>query len=177
MSFRTGRRKDDSTYKYPIENGNEYVPKDLEVERIPSHSNTYEELVKEELERIDSVEDFEERIEAKSNLVHRISEAQDIANLDIRGEFYKNDPSASEDSRWEAINMLDSVNAIFLGVSSARYDPKYFIEWGYVPEKMGSLISRWYSINRKNEEGLLRKRTEEEREKSRIEFKERGGQY
>ena len=29
MSFRTGRRKDDSTYKFLIDKGNDYVPRDL----------------------------------------------------------------------------------------------------------------------------------------------------
>lgn len=177
MSFRRGRRKDGSRFNYPIEKKEEYVPEDLEVERIPSYSNIYEDLAREELERANSIEDFEERLEVKTDIVHRLSEAQDIANLSIRADFFKADPDASQDSRWEAIHMLDDANAIFLGVTNARYDPEIFIRDGYVPEKANSMIDRWSRIKYRQMDGDTRKRTEEEREKSRIEFKGRGGQY
>ena len=141
--------------------------------------NEFEELAKRVLAQLDTIPDFEERIAAKSRLVNAISQAQDVANLSIMGDFQKNDPACSKDSRWEPIHMLDNANAVFLGVTNARYDPEIFMRSGYVPEKADKLCSRWALIKwhaDKNPRNLYLggkpwKRTEAERAEARREFR------
>jgi len=122
-----------------------------------------------EMEKCKLIKDFDERLECKSEVIHGISVAQDLVNLSIRGDFFKSDPEASKDSRWEVVHMLDDANAVFLGVSEARYDPEYFMRWHYVEPKAESFGRRWRRVlwNHMDEsEDKLKKRTEEDRAES-----------
>jgi len=122
-----------------------------------------------EIEKCKIIEDFDERVECKSEVLHGISASQDLVNLSVRGDFFKSDPEASKDSRWEVVHMLDDANAVFLGVSEARYDPELFMRWHYVEPKADSFCRRWRWVlsNHKDEsEDKLRKRTEEDRAES-----------
>jgi len=122
-----------------------------------------------EMEKCDIVEDFDKRVACKSEVLHGISESQDLVNLGIRGEFFRNDPNASQDIRFHVANLLDNANAVFLGVSEARYDPEQFLEVGYVEPKADKFCSRWRRIlfnSYEREDTRIKKRTEEDRAKS-----------
>lgn len=128
-----------------------------------------EEVWKPELEKCKLVEDFDKRVACKSEILHGISVAQDLVNLGIRGDFYRNDPKASQDIRFRVANLLDNANAVFLGVSDARYDPEQFLEIGYVEPKADKFCSRWRRIlfNSYEPEDLrVKKRTDEDRAKA-----------
>lgn len=120
-----------------------------------------------EIEKCDLVEDFDERLACKSALLHDVSVVQDIVNLNIMGDFRKEDPECSKDRRWESVHFLDDANAVFLGVSEYRFDPKYYLPPGYVDEKAARFCSRRYDIKDENERGELKLRTEEDKARSR----------
>lgn len=125
---------------------------------------------KPEMEKCDLIDEFDERIECKSEILHGISVAQDLVNLNVHGDFFRSDPQCSLDSRWEAVNMLDNANAVFLGVSKYSYDPKFFLQEGdYVENKADKFCSRYRRLlwNREEPpERQLKKRTEKEKAES-----------
>jgi len=128
-----------------------------------------EEVWKPEIKKCNLIENFDKRLECKSEVLHGISDAQDLVNLSVRGDFFTSDPEASKDSRWEVVHMLDDANAVFLGVSEARYDPELFMRWHYVEPKADSFCRRWrrvYWNHMEESEDKLRKRTDEDRAKS-----------
>jgi len=125
-----------------------------------------EEVWKPELEKCKLIDDFDEKIACMSEVVHGLTAAQDLANLTVRGVFFKNDPQASKDSRWEAVHLLDDANAVSLGVTNAKYDPEYFMKWGYVEEKADSFRRRWQRIWSNDITKTLEARTDEDRAKA-----------
>lgn len=146
-------------------------------EKREKFEDALETVWKPELEKCKLIEDFDERLACKSEILHGISVAQDLVNLNVHGDFFSSDPQCSKDSRWEVVNMLDNANAVFLGVSNAEYDPERFVERGhYVEEKADSFCRRWRRIlwnSQDTSENKLKKRTEEEKVKSRQDMKNR----
>lgn len=141
-------------------------------------------LVKKAIKKCNLVKDFDERLACKADLVYRISMAQDDANLNVMGDCRESDPNCSLDSRWRSVHLLDNANAIFLGVSAARYDPDIYLKEAghYVEEKMDRMLTNWRGIqfdvdpNPRNLYPSGRrpyKRTEAERAKAKKEFSSR----
>ena len=99
---------------------------------------------KPEMAKCKAIPDFDEKIGCMAEVVHGISESQDIANLTVRGMFLDSDPQTSRDRRWHAANILDDANAMYLGITNARYDPEYFTRPGdYVKRKFETLSDKW----------------------------------
>ena len=74
-------------------------------------------------------------------MLYDITEAQDVTNLTIRKEI-----DNSEDPRWLPIHVVDDANAVILGVSRNKGNPKQIIEEGYVDDKMNGLNSKWTNL-------------------------------
>ena len=110
------------------------------------------ELLQKETDTCNKITDFNKRISCKSKLLYQITEIQDYANLDIMGDFRDSDPSCSQDKRWYPVHMVDNANAIILGVSRNKFDPKYFLREGYVKEKVDALNSKWQHIKQMEKE-------------------------
>jgi hypothetical protein len=90
----------------------------------------------------------EKQISCMYETLHDITEAQDITNLTIR-KIVDN----SDDPRWLPIHITDNANAIILGISDAKGNPKLMIRsGGYVEEKVNSLNNKWNALIWKYEE-------------------------
>lgn len=89
-----------------------------------------------------------EQIDCMYETLHNITRAQDITNLTIRE--IVND---SEDPRWIPIHIVDDANAIILGISERKDNPKSIIRrGGYVEEKMNSIRDKWGMLRWMHEE-------------------------
>ncbi len=90
----------------------------------------------------------EKQIDCMYETLHNITRAQDITNLTIRE--IVND---SEDPRWIPIHIVDDANAIILGISERKDNPKSIIRrGGYVEEKMNSIRDKWGMLRWMHEE-------------------------
>lgn len=106
-------------------------------------------LLKKEINRCNRITDFNKRLSCKSKLLYQVTEIQDYANLNIMSDFRKSDPGCSQDERWIPVHMVDNANAIILGISRNKFDPKYFLREGYVEEKVDALNNKWrYKLDR-----------------------------
>lgn len=102
-----------------------------------------EEHIREEIKKCDLIADFDGRLACKSELLHKITQFQDIVNLDIMDDFRRTDPTCSRDQRWVPVHIVDNANAVILGISQQRFDPKTFWHEGsYVYEKYNELCTR-----------------------------------
>lgn len=105
-------------------------------------------LARDKIKNCEKIEDKEKQIKCVYETLHDITEAQDITNLTIR-KIIDN----SEDPRWLPIHITDNANAIILGISDARGNPKLITRsGGYVEEKVNGLNIRWNALRWKNEE-------------------------
>lgn len=74
--------------------------------------------------------------------LHEITRAQDIVNLTLR-EVIDDD----KDLRWIPIQIVDNANAIILGISDHKGNPKFITQsGGYVEEKINSLVNNWNAL-------------------------------
>ena len=103
-------------------------------------------LLQKETDTCNTIHNFNKRISCKSKLLYQVTEIQDYANLNIMGDFRDSDPRCSRDKRWYPVHMVDNANAIILGVSKSKFDPKYFLREGYVAEKVTALDGKWSHI-------------------------------
>lgn len=111
--------------------------------QVEKGENKFLELARSRLKQCDAMDGFDTVLQCKSDLLYEVSEAQDIVNLNIRGDFFNKDPEASKDSRWEMVHLLDNANAVFLGVAKARYNPEIcWREGDYVYSKAHKFCSR-----------------------------------
>ena len=102
-----------------------------------------EEDIRNEIKKCDLITDFDSRLACKSKLLHKITQFQDIVNLDIMADFRRTDPNCSRDRRWIPVHIVDNANAVILGISQHRFDPKAFWHEGsYVYEKYTNLCTR-----------------------------------
>jgi hypothetical protein len=106
-----------------------------------------EEAYRVEVKRCDKIKDFDARLSCKAELLEKITRVQDTVNLNIMGDFSTSNPQCSKDPRWLPVHIVDNANAVILGISRARYDPKVFWREGsYVQEKVGSLDSKVFQL-------------------------------
>jgi hypothetical protein len=130
-----------------------------------------ETIRKKEIAKCDTIDDFDRRLACKSDLLYRVSEMQDLVNLNVMGDFSKTDPQCSKDVRWEAVHLLDNANAVFLGVARDRYNPSiFYTEGSYVENKANKFCGRVGTIAWEQslpEEYRRKVRTEAEKEESR----------
>ncbi len=91
------------------------------------------------------IDDKDRQINCIYEILYDITEAQDITNLTIR-EIVDN----SEDPRWLPIHITDNANAVILGISSHKGNPKSIIKTGYVEEKVDGLYDKWNTLRWKN---------------------------
>ena len=106
-------------------------------------------ILQEEIKLCNKINDFDKRLVCKSKLLYQVTEIQDYANLDIMSDFRESDPSCSNDPRWVPVHLIDNANAIILGISRNKFDPKYFLREGYVKEKIDSLNQNYnYRLKR-----------------------------
>jgi len=138
-----------------------------------------ETIRREEIAKCDLVKDFDGRLACKSTFLYKVSEMQDLVNLNVMGDFSKTDPQCSKDVRWEAVHLLDNANAVFLGVARDRYNPDVFWSDGsYVESKANKMCGRVSTIawEQSLPDELKRKvRTEEEKAESRREMDKKYG--
>jgi hypothetical protein len=100
------------------------------------------------IKNCEKMNDKEKQIKCVYETLHDITEAQDITNLTIR-KMVDN----SVDPRWIPIHITDNANAIILGISDVRGNPKFITRsGGYVEEKVNSLFSKWNALRWNNEE-------------------------
>jgi hypothetical protein len=105
-------------------------------------------LARDKIEKCKRMKTKDEQINCMYETLYDITEAQDITNLTIMKTL--ND---DEDPRWIPIHMTDNANAIILGISRVKGNPKYIVRsGGYVEEKMNSLNSKWNALRWKHEE-------------------------
>lgn len=111
-------------------------------------------LEKEALDRIkkcDLIKVFDDRLSCKSKLLYDVTRVQDTVNLNVMGDFGKTNPRASQDPRWEIVHIIDTANAVILGISQAEYNPEIFWREGsYVHEKVESLEARLFGMGRRH---------------------------
>lgn len=93
----------------------------------------------------EKIDDKEKQISCIYETLYDITEAQDIVNLTIRKII-----DDSEDPRWLPIHITDNANAIILGISSHKGNPKSIIRTGYVEEKVDGLYDKWNTLRWKN---------------------------
>lgn len=103
-------------------------------------------VLQEEIKLCNEIKNFDKRLDCKSKLLYQVTEMQDHVNLNIMDDFRKTDPNCSTDKRWMPVHMVDNANAIILGISRNKFDPKYFMREGYVEEKVDALNARWRDI-------------------------------
>ena len=102
-------------------------------------------LARNKIEKCKKIDDKETQIKCMYETLFNITKAQDITNLTIR-EFINN----SEDPRWIPIHIVDNANAIILGISERKGNPKSIIRHGgYVEEKVNSLEDKWNMLRSK----------------------------
>lgn len=102
-------------------------------------------LARNKINKCKKIDDKEKQIDCMYQTLHDITRAQDITNLTLR-EIIDND----EDPRWIPIHIVDNANAIILGISENRGNPKSTIRsGGYVEEKINSLRDKWSMLRLK----------------------------
>lgn len=102
-------------------------------------------LVRDKIKKCKKIDDKEKQIYCMYETLYNITKAQDITNLTIR-EIINN----SEDHRWIPIHIADNANAIILGISEHKGNPKSIIRrGGYVEEKVNSLKDKWNMLRMK----------------------------
>ena len=102
-------------------------------------------LARNKIEKCKKIDDKETQTDCMYETLFNITRAQDITNLTIR-EFINN----SEDPRWIPIHIVDNANAIILGISERKGNPKSIIRHGgYVEEKVNSLEDKWNMLRSK----------------------------
>ena len=95
-----------------------------------------------EINKCNKIDDKEKKIDCIYKTLHNITKAQDIVNLTIRKII-----DDSEDLRWIPIHIVDNANAIILGISELKGNPKSIIRsGGYVDEKVNSLNNNWNAL-------------------------------
>jgi len=100
------------------------------------------------IKNCEKMSEKEKQIKCMYETLRDITEAQDITNLTIR-KMVDN----SADPRRIPIHITDNANAIILGISDARGNPKFITRsGGYVEEKVNSLFSKWNALRWNNEE-------------------------
>jgi hypothetical protein len=83
--------------------------------------------------------DKEAQINCMYNTLNDITKAQDITNLTIIKTIDNQD-----DPRWIPAHMTDNANAIILGITDHKGNPKHISQRGsYVDEKVNSLNDKW----------------------------------
>lgn len=91
------------------------------------------------------INDREKQIDCMYELLHDITQAQDITNLTIMKVVNDN-----EDPRWIPIHITDNANAVILEISKQKGNPRSTTRsGGYVEEKMNSLMDKWYMLRSK----------------------------
>ena len=94
------------------------------------------------IEACNALKDKEEQIKCKFALLYAVSEAQDTVNLNIRSTI-----DDDTDPRWLPVLMLDNANAVFLGTSRMKGNPKRMTSRAsYVRDKMEGMIDKWERI-------------------------------
>lgn len=102
-------------------------------------------LVRNKINECKKIDEKEKQIDCMYETLYGITKAQDITNLTIR-EIINN----SEDPRWIPIHIADNANAIILGISEHKGNPKSItMRGGYVEEKVNSLSDKWYMLRAK----------------------------
>lgn len=111
--------------------------------------NTEDEVIlaRNKINECKKIGDKGQQIDCIYETLYNITKAQDITNLTIR-EIVDD----SEDPRWIPIHITDNANAIILGISERKGNPKSIIRrGGYVEEKVNSLDTKWYMLRAKYE--------------------------
>lgn len=104
-------------------------------------------LARNKINQCKKIDEKEKQIDCMYKTLYDITKAQDITNLTIR-EIINN----SEDPRWIPIHIADNANAIILGISEHKGNPKSIIKrGGYVEEKVNGLSDKWYMLRSKYE--------------------------
>lgn len=99
-------------------------------------------FTRERINKCKKLGDKEAVISCVFDALHDVTKAQDIANLIIRGII-----DDSNDPRWLPIDIIDNANAVILGISERKGNPKHLTELGgYVDEKMDSLRDKWNTL-------------------------------
>lgn len=99
--------------------------------------------IRKEIKKCDLIKNFDDRLVCKSRLLHKTTEFQDIVNLDIMSDFSRTDPKCSKDPRWIPVHIVDNANAVILGISKDKFNPKTFWREGsYVHDKYIKLCNR-----------------------------------
>ena len=110
-------------------------------------TNTKEEkeaviFARNKLNECKKINDKDKQIDCIYQTLHNITQAQDITNLTLR-EIINND----KDPRWIPIHITDDANAIILGISEQKGNPKSITRrGGYVEEKMHKIIDKWHML-------------------------------
>jgi hypothetical protein len=102
------------------------------------------EAMRKGIQGCDSLQNKEDIIACKFNLLYEVTELQDVINLNLMKTL--ND---DEDERWYPIHMIDNANGIILGLSRNRGRLKPILLELYVKEKVDSLNEKWSHIMRK----------------------------
>lgn len=97
-----------------------------------------------EIEKCETLPNKEGKIECIYDLLYKITRAQDITNLTIRGIL-----DDDEDERWIPIHIADDANAILLGISRNQGIPKLIIDEGYTGQKIIALENKWFMLRPK----------------------------
>lgn len=96
-------------------------------------------LARNKINKCRKIDDKEKQIDCMYQTLYNITQAQDIINLKLRA--IVND---DEDPSWIPIHIVDNANAIILGISERKGNPKSIImHGGYVEEKVDSLRDKW----------------------------------
>ena len=105
-----------------------------------------------EIEKCNKIDNFDERIKCKSDLLYQVTEVQDYSNLNIMSDFRDSDPACSNDKRWIPVHIVDNANAIILGIARNKFHPSYFWRTGsYVDEKYNALQSKFWMLKKNDE--------------------------
>jgi hypothetical protein len=99
-------------------------------------------MAKQERERCTSLPGKEERVECIFELLHKLTTAQDHANLTIRSIL-----DDDEDPRWIPIHIIDDANGVILGISRNRGKPELIVSEGYTGDKLRRIIDKWSMLN------------------------------
>ena len=91
-----------------------------------------------------AIEGKEEKMSCLLNLLHDITELQDVVNITT---FRTLDDDT--DPRWYPLHIIDNANAVILGISRNKGYPELIVREGYVDDKVSSLKSRWDWVKRK----------------------------
>lgn len=95
-----------------------------------------------EIKKCKSFTDKDKKVECIYDLLYKLTRAQDITNLTIRGII-----DDDTDDRWIPIHIVDDANGIILGISRNEGIPQLILSEGYTAEKIKSLESKWFMLN------------------------------